>query len=79
MQADASAAKPQPPPLPITPNSAASPPEDDLCGSDFCRDDPATAQGHMNWLILITAGLFEIVWAIGLKYTEGFSRFLAQR
>jgi quaternary ammonium compound-resistance protein SugE len=26
----------------------------------------------MNWLILITAGLFEIVWAIGLKYTEGF-------
>ncbi|MBK1888447.1 quaternary ammonium compound efflux SMR transporter SugE [Undibacterium sp. 14-3-2] len=29
----------------------------------------------MNWLILITAGLFEIVWAIGLKYTEGFSRF----
>lgn len=29
----------------------------------------------MNWLILITAGLFEIVWAIGLKYTEGFTRF----
>ena len=29
----------------------------------------------MNWLILVTAGLFEIVWAIGIKYTEGFSRF----
>lgn len=28
----------------------------------------------MNWFILILAGLFEIVWAIGLKYTEGFSR-----
>lgn len=28
----------------------------------------------MNWLILIIAGLFEIVWAIGLKYTEGFTR-----
>lgn len=28
----------------------------------------------MNWLILVTAGLFEIVWAIGIKYTEGFSR-----
>ncbi|MFZ6747552.1 quaternary ammonium compound efflux SMR transporter SugE [Undibacterium sp. Ren11W] len=28
----------------------------------------------MNWLILIVAGLFEIVWAIGLKYTEGFTR-----
>lgn len=29
----------------------------------------------MNWLILITAGLFEIGWAIGLKYTVGFTRF----
>lgn len=28
----------------------------------------------MAWLILIVAGLFEVVWAIGLKYTEGFSR-----
>ena len=29
----------------------------------------------MNWFILITAGLFEIGWAIGLKYTDGFTRF----
>lgn len=28
----------------------------------------------MNWVILIVAGLFEIGWAIGLKYTEGFTR-----
>ena len=28
----------------------------------------------MAWVILILAGLFEIGWAIGLKYTEGFSR-----
>ncbi len=28
----------------------------------------------MNWAILVTAGLFEIGWAIGLKYTEGFTR-----
>lgn len=28
----------------------------------------------MNWVILITAGLFEIGWAIGLKYTDGFTR-----
>lgn len=28
----------------------------------------------MNWLILIVAGLFEIGWAIGLKYTEVFTR-----
>lgn len=29
----------------------------------------------MNWLILLIAGFFEVGWAIGLKYTEGFSRF----
>jgi quaternary ammonium compound-resistance protein SugE len=28
----------------------------------------------MGWLNLIIAGLLETVWAIGLKYTEGFSR-----
>ena len=28
----------------------------------------------MNWMILVFAGLFEIGWAIGLKYTEGFTR-----
>ena len=29
----------------------------------------------MNWIILICAGMFEVGWAIGLKYTEGFTRF----
>lgn len=29
----------------------------------------------MNWVILFLAGLLEIGWAIGLKYTEGFTRF----
>ncbi|EKT60276.1 quaternary ammonium compound efflux SMR transporter SugE [Providencia burhodogranariea] len=28
----------------------------------------------MAWIILIFAGLLEIVWAIGLKYTHGFTR-----
>jgi quaternary ammonium compound-resistance protein SugE len=28
----------------------------------------------MAWLILIAAGLLEIVWAVGLKYTRGFTR-----
>lgn len=28
----------------------------------------------MNWVLLIIAGLGEIGWAIGLKYTQGFSR-----
>ncbi len=29
----------------------------------------------MAWVILVLAGLFEVGWAIGLKYSEGFSRF----
>lgn len=29
----------------------------------------------MHWFILIIAGLFEVGWAIGLKYTHGFTRF----
>ena len=28
----------------------------------------------MNWIILVLAGLVEIGWAIGLKYTDGFSK-----
>jgi quaternary ammonium compound-resistance protein SugE len=28
----------------------------------------------MKWLMLVVAGLLEVVWAIGLKYTEGFTR-----
>jgi quaternary ammonium compound-resistance protein SugE len=28
----------------------------------------------MAWLVLVVAGLFEIAWAIGLKYTDGFTR-----
>ncbi len=28
----------------------------------------------MPWVLLIVAGLFEVGWAVGLKYTEGFTR-----
>ena len=28
----------------------------------------------MAWFYLLLAGLFEVGWAIGLKYTDGFSR-----
>ncbi|GAB6389650.1 quaternary ammonium compound efflux SMR transporter SugE [Stutzerimonas marianensis] len=28
----------------------------------------------MSWIILFLAGLFEIGWAVGLKFTEGFTR-----
>ncbi|HDZ9391931.1 TPA: multidrug efflux SMR transporter [Vibrio cholerae] len=31
----------------------------------------------MAWLILLLAGICEIAWAIGLKYSEGFSKPLA--
>jgi quaternary ammonium compound-resistance protein SugE len=30
----------------------------------------------MAWLVLVAAGLLEIGWAIGLKYTEGFTRLI---
>ena len=30
----------------------------------------------MAWIYLTVAGLFEIGWAIGLKYTDGFTRLL---
>ena len=28
----------------------------------------------MSWILLIVAGLFEAVWAVGLKFTDGFTR-----
>ncbi|MCP5267720.1 MAG: quaternary ammonium compound efflux SMR transporter SugE [Zoogloeaceae bacterium] len=34
---------------------------------------PGLTQGAA-WLVLFVAGLCEIGWAVGLKYTEGFSR-----
>ncbi len=30
----------------------------------------------MAWIILVLAGLFEVAWAVGLKYTDGFTRLL---
>lgn len=29
----------------------------------------------MAWIYLIIAGCFEVIWAIGLKYTQGFTKF----
>jgi quaternary ammonium compound-resistance protein SugE len=46
--------------------------------ADACRrDGPAllTKEGRMAWTILFLAGLLEIGWAIGLKYTDGFTKF----
>ncbi len=30
----------------------------------------------MAWLVLLLAGVLEVVWAVGLKYTDGFTRFV---
>jgi quaternary ammonium compound-resistance protein SugE len=37
-------------------------------------DDPQFFEVIVNWVILVVAGLFEMGWAIGLKYTDGFTR-----
>lgn len=29
-----------------------------------------------SWMLLLIAGLLEVVWAIGLKYTDGFSKLV---
>lgn len=48
---------------------------DGLTAPASIGDGPATLKGaHMAWVILVIAGLFEVGWAIGLKYTEGFTR-----
>lgn len=28
----------------------------------------------MNWILLLIAGVFEVIWAVGLKYTNGFTK-----
>ena len=30
----------------------------------------------MSWIVLLVAGLLEIVWAVGLKYTDGFTKLV---
>jgi quaternary ammonium compound-resistance protein SugE len=39
-----------------------------------CCHSSLTQRYPVNWLILFVAGLAEVGWAIGLKYTEGFTR-----
>jgi quaternary ammonium compound-resistance protein SugE len=42
----------------------------------FGRDDPRRWKSIMAWFYLLIAGLFEVAWAIGLKYTDGFTRLV---
>jgi quaternary ammonium compound-resistance protein SugE len=49
--------------------------EDDLAFHECPgEDDLALQRWLMAWILLIIAGILEIGWAIGLKYTEGFTR-----
>src|SRR5919202_1764819 len=51
--------------------------EDDLgCSLDTGGDGPAIDLGRsvMAWVILFLAGLLEVGWAVGLKFTAGFTR-----
>lgn len=36
--------------------------------------DPDHQEDALAWIILIIAGLLEIGWAVGLRYTDGFTR-----
>jgi quaternary ammonium compound-resistance protein SugE len=42
--------------------------------STLLRSGNAIIEVSMAWIYLLTAGLLEVGWAIGLKYTEGFTR-----
>jgi len=35
-----------------------------------------TWENIMSWIVLLLAGLLEVVWAVGLKYTEGFTKLV---
>jgi quaternary ammonium compound-resistance protein SugE len=51
-------------------NPAGTPRLPNICGTTRLRRTP------MAWVYLAIAGIFEIGWAIGLKYTEGFTKIL---
>ncbi|GLZ84584.1 hypothetical protein Pres01_06350 [Metapseudomonas resinovorans] len=53
--------------------------EDDLATLRVITGDGPTQsvvylEFTMSWIILFFAGLFEVGWAVGLKYTDGFSK-----
>ena len=40
----------------------------------FLKTEYEIERLNMNWIILLVAGLFETAWAVGLKYSDGFSK-----
>src|SRR5690606_22128384 len=39
-----------------------------------CERGSKSMSASMSWLILVVAGVLEAFWAVGLKYTEGFTK-----
>ena len=50
------------------------PRERNVTGAGLADKGPIELRTALPWAALIVAGVFEVGWAIGLKYTEGFSR-----
>ena len=50
---------------------------DDPAGTFNSGDGPGNKRGViMSWFVLVIAGLLEVAWAVGLKYTAGFTRLV---
>lgn len=49
-------------------------PRREWVGAAVARGDIDLKGELMAWLVLTVAGLFEVAWAVGLRYTEGFTR-----
>jgi len=66
------------------PQGVCGPKKDDLFGvTNFVGTTQANVglgflfwEMYMNWVYLAVAGLLEVAWAIGLKYTEGWTRLV---
>ena len=48
---------------------------------DLAEYSPGTAptnlpEVEMNWVLLLVAGVLEIIWAVGMKHSHGFTRIL---
>jgi quaternary ammonium compound-resistance protein SugE len=48
--------------------------EDDFASLDSIQGRPWQLPTIMPWILLIIASLFEVAWAVGLKFTDGFTR-----
>ena len=51
------------------------------CMDDLAEYSPGTTptnlpEVEMNWVLLLVAGVLEIIWAVGMKHSHGFTRIL---